>query len=96
MKNPEDLPLSQTHTAAWVFQTWAAFVLSTLGMTLGIIYLPVNIWVKSYLGMGLAFTVSSTISLSKTVRDEHEAKRILSKVEEARVEKLLAEHHPLR
>lgn len=96
MKNSEDLPLSQTHTAAWMFQTWAAFILSTLGMTLGIIYLPVNIWVKSYLGMGLAFTVSSTIGLSKTVRDEHEAKRILSKVEEARVEKLLAEHHPLR
>lgn len=94
MNNSENLP--QSHTAAWVFQTWAAFLLSTVGMTLGIIYLPVDIWVKSYLGMGMAFTVSSTLSLSKTVRDAHESKRILSKVEEARVEKLLAEHHPLR
>lgn len=96
MKPSPDSPLSQPHTAAWVFQTWAAFILALTGMTLGIIYLPVNVWIKSYLGMGLAFTVSSTISLSKTVRDKHEAERILSKVEEARVEKLLAEHHPLR
>lgn len=87
---------NQKHSQAWVVQSWASFLLATSIMTVGIVYLPVNSWIKGYLGMGLAFTISSTMSLSKTVRDEHEAKKLISKVDEARVEKLLAEHHPLR
>ena len=47
------------------------------------------------MGMGLTFTVGSTISLTKTQRDLHEAKKLISKVEEARVEKILAEHNTL-
>jgi hypothetical protein len=65
-------------------------------MTFGILNLPVNSWVKGYMGMGLAFTVGSTLSVAKTTRDMHEAKRITSRIEEARVEKLLNEHHPLK
>lgn len=93
MKNLTPQP---NHSYAWMIQSWSAFLLSTSIMTIGIIYLPVNAWIKGYLGMGLAFTISSTISLSKTVRDEHEAKKLIAKVDEARVEKLLADHHPLR
>jgi hypothetical protein len=65
-------------------------------MALGIMLLPVNGWVKGYMGMGLAFTVGSTVSIAKTTRDIHEAKRITARVDEARVEKLLSEHHPLK
>jgi hypothetical protein len=32
---------------------------------------------------------------SKTVRDQHEAKQVTARIDEAKVEKLLAEHHPL-
>ncbi|WP_088890121.1 YiaA/YiaB family inner membrane protein [Leptolyngbya ohadii] len=93
MKN---LPAQQSHSQAWVVQTWISFAISTSAMAIGILYLPVDGWIKGYLGMGMAFTLGSTMSLTKTVRDEHEAKRLLAKVDEARVEKLLAEHHPLR
>jgi hypothetical protein len=90
----------QVHSAAWIFQAWASFVISTGAMAIGIIYLPVNRpidgWVKGYFGVGLAFTIGSTISLSKTIRDEHEAKKLTARLDEAKVEKLLAEHHPLR
>lgn len=85
-----------SHSHAWIVQTWVSFAISTSAMAIGILYLPVDGWIKGYLGMGMAFTLGSTISLTKTVRDEHEAKRLLAKVDEARVEKLLAEHHPLR
>ena len=37
----------------------------------------------------------STISLTKTQRDLHEGKKLISKVEEARVEKILAEHNSI-
>jgi len=87
---------NQVHSPGWVVQAWASFVISICAMTFGILNLPVNSWVKGYMGMGLAFTVGSTLSVAKTTRDMHEAKRITSRIEEARVEKLLNEHHPLK
>ena len=41
--------------------------------SLGIAYLPVDVWTKGFLGMGLLFTIGSCFSLAKTVRDDHEA-----------------------
>ncbi|HEY9638710.1 MAG TPA: YiaA/YiaB family inner membrane protein [Coleofasciculaceae cyanobacterium] len=87
---------SQAHSTGWVIQSWASFGLSVAAMTFGILNLPVDNWVKGYMGMGLVFTVGSTISMAKTTRDIHEAKKLTAKVEEARVEKLLADHHPLK
>ncbi len=77
-------------------QTWLSFLLSVGGLAIGIIYLPVEPWVKAYMGMGTAFAVGSTVSLSKTLRDQHEAKQMTARIDEAKVEKLLADHHPLR
>lgn len=62
-----------TSTAAWKFQVWASFVISTAVTAIGVAYLPVDIWVKGFLAMGLLFTVGSCFSLAKTIRDEHEA-----------------------
>lgn len=83
-----------SHSAAWIFQAWAAFTISTLATGFGIAYLPVDGWIKGYLGMGCLFSITSTMSLSKTVRDGHEANKVISRVDEAKLEKLLAEHNP--
>jgi hypothetical protein len=61
------------NTAAWRFQVWASFVIATLLMALGIAYLPVDLWTKGFMGMGLLFTIGSCFSLAKTIRDEHDA-----------------------
>lgn len=82
-----------THSSAWIIQTWASFIISVSAMGIGILNLPVDNWTKGFMGMGLAFTVGSTISLSKTTRDIHESQRIVSRLDEARIEKLLAEHN---
>ncbi len=86
----------QTHSAAWVIQAWLSFIVSFGTTGIGIAYMPVDTWIKSYMGMGLVFTVGSTLSLGKTIRDEHEAKQLAARIDEARVEKLLVEHHPLK
>lgn len=91
----KELP-QPVHSQAWIVQAWASFAIALAATSFGILYLPVNGWIKGYLGMGLAFTVGSTVSVSKTARDQHEAKRLTARVDEARVEKLLADHHPLR
>ncbi len=65
----------QSNTAAWRFQVWVSFVVS-IGLTaLGVLYLPVDLWTKGFLAMGLLFTVGSCFSLAKTIRDDAEAVR---------------------
>jgi hypothetical protein len=85
--------INQDHSAAWVIQTWASFLLSISATSIGILYLPVDGWIKGFMGMGLLFTIGSTVSLTKTQRDLHESKKFISKIEEAKLEKILAEHN---
>ncbi|MCT7976851.1 YiaA/YiaB family inner membrane protein [Laspinema olomoucense] len=87
---------SQQHTTAWVIQVWASFVIALAATGVGIVNLPVTNWVKGYMGMGVLFTVGSSFSLAKTLRDRHEAEKLTSKVEEARVERILTEHGALK
>ena len=82
------------NTPQWRFQTWAAFVLS-LGLTvLGILSLDADHWIKGYLFMGIIFTVGSCFSLSKTIRDDAEAFKIVNRVQTAKTEKILKEYEP--
>jgi hypothetical protein len=83
---------SQKDSNAWIFQTWAAFILSVGMTTTGILNLPVDIWVKGFMGMGLGFSIGSTFSLAKTQRDLHESTKLTSKIEEAKVEQILSQH----
>lgn len=83
------------HSNAWVAQTWMSFILALTTTSIGIVYLPVDMWTKSFMGMGLLFSVGSTVNLTKTQRDLHEAKRLNVRLEEAKVEKILAEHGPI-
>ncbi len=84
--------INQDHSTAWVIQTWLSFVISVSATFIGIFYLPVDNWIKGYMTMGLLFSVGSTVSLTKTQRDLHEGDKITSKIESAKVEKILAEH----
>lgn len=93
MTKPEPVP---DHSAAWVFQTKISFVVSLTGLILGIAYLPVEPWVRAYLALGSLYAITSSISLSKTLRDEHESRRVLTRVDEVRLERLLAEHDPFK
>ncbi|MBE8999164.1 hypothetical protein IQ274_13305 [Nostoc sp. LEGE 12447] len=86
---------TQKDSPAWVIQTWAAFVISISMTSFGIVNLPVNVWVKGFMGMGMAFSVGSTFTLAKTTRDLHENRRLTARLDEAKVEKLLSQHDPL-
>jgi hypothetical protein len=86
-----------SNTTAWIFQVWASFIISISATTIGIIYAPIaNTWVRGYLGMGLLFSVGSALSVAKTTRDLHEAKKVISRIDEAKLERLLAEYDPFK
>lgn len=79
------------HTAAWSFQVWLSFGVA-LAMTVGgTLMLPVDWWIKGYLMMGQLFTVGSTFTLAKAVRDSHEAKKLRNRIAKAKSDKLLKE-----
>ncbi len=86
------MPLLTPHhadTPAWRFQTWAAFVLSLGATSVGIWCLPVDLWTKAFVGLGLWFTVSSCFALAKSERDRHEGGKLSAQVAEHQVERVL-------
>jgi hypothetical protein len=85
-------PNPQKDSSAWIIQTWAAFVLSISMTTIGIVNLPVNNWIKGFMGMGLTFTVGSSFTVAKTMRDLHETRKLTARIDEAKVERLLSQH----
>jgi hypothetical protein len=86
-------PQAQTHghSGTWVAFTYASFFASVGMVALGILFAPVDIWIKAYFGMGAALLVQSCITMTKTVRDVHEGSRLVNRIEDARAERLLME-----
>ena len=90
------VPNSTPHTSAWIAQTYVSFIISISATIIGVFYMPGDNWLKGYMGMGLLFSVASTASLSKTIRDVEEAKTMMSRIDEAKLERLLAEYDPFK
>lgn len=87
---------TEPHSTAWIAQVWLSFVVSLFAMLGGILFMPADLWTRGYFFMGLLFVVGSTLNLAKTVRDNHEAGRVSSVIHDARIEKILADHDPLK
>ncbi|MEV6864367.1 YiaA/YiaB family inner membrane protein [Streptosporangium subroseum] len=85
-----------TTTTAFYVQAVISFGLSLTALAVGITYLPVTTWVRSFMGLGLLYAVTSTFTLAKCVRDRNEEATVVSRVDQARLDKLLAEHDPFR
>jgi len=81
-------------TAAFFVQSAVAFGLSLTALLIGIAKLPVGAWERSFLSLGLVFVVSSAFTLAKCVRDRQEVEEMTSKVDRARVDRLLNEQDP--
>lgn len=90
------LEVQPRQTAAFYFQAAVSFVVSVFAVGLGISYLPVNGWMRSFLALGMLYVVTSSFTLAKCVRDQHEAGRTVQRIDEARLERYLADHDPLR
>ncbi|GAB0101840.1 YiaA/YiaB family inner membrane protein [Nocardia sp. JMUB6875] len=90
-------PSAQTKsTTAFLAQAMIAFGISFASLVIGIIYLPLDIWQRGFLLMATLFLVSSSFTLAKVIRDQHESSKVHSRIDEARMEKLMAEHDPFK
>ena len=91
-----NISINQKPTSAFYAQAAISFAVSVVGVLLGIAYLPVSSWMRAFLALGLLYSVTSAFTLAKCVRDNHEAHSVVHRVDEARLEKFLAEYDPLR
>ncbi|MFC5418202.1 YiaA/YiaB family inner membrane protein [Bosea eneae] len=80
---------AQPHSGAWVSFTYASFLAAATMVGAGILFLPLDWWAKGYLAMGCVMLVQSCITMTKTVRDMHEASKLVNRIEDARTERLL-------
>ena len=81
----------QSNSTSWLFFIKFSFSVAIISMAIGISFMPGGILVQGYFAICALFLVSSTITLSKTLRDEHESQRLISRVNEAKTNKILNE-----
>jgi hypothetical protein len=89
-------PLRPRTTVAFYVQSAISFGVSTGATLLGIAYLHDSNWVRGFLALGMLYVVTSSFTLAKCVRDRSEETAVVSRVDQARLDKLLAEQDLLR
>ena len=57
----------------------------------GLLFAPIDLWVKAYFAMGIVLLVQTCITVTKTIRDVQESKRLVNRIEDAKTERLLME-----
>jgi hypothetical protein len=82
-----------THDSpGWIFFQYVSFAVA-IGMMLGgIALIDANIWIRAYIAMAAIMLINSSITLSKTIRDNHETRKFHNRIEEAKAEQLLKQY----
>ena len=89
-------PNTSRNTNAFFAQAGISFAVALLAMVLAVLYLPVDPWVRAFLGLGTLYLTTSAFTLAKCVRDAQENQAVHVRLDQARVDKILSEHDPFR
>ncbi|MBC2934940.1 YiaA/YiaB family inner membrane protein [Nocardioides sp. zg-1228] len=84
------------NTNAFFLQAGISFAVALLTMIFAIFYLPVDGWIRAFLGLGTMFLTTSSFTLAKCVRDAQEDSYVVSRIDQARVDRILSEHDPFK
>lgn len=83
-------------SAAFHLQAVLSFGVSLLAVGLALWNMQSDPWVRAFLAVSVLYVTTSAFTLAKVVRDRQETTTVLSRVDQARLDKLLAEHDPFR
>src|SRR5690242_17989707 len=89
-------PVQPKNTAAFYVQSAISFGIALLAACTAIVYLPAGGWIRAFLALSLLYVVTSAFTLAKCIRDQQETHGVVSRVDQARLDKLLAEHDPFK
>jgi hypothetical protein len=71
-------------TGAWINFSYIFFAASVSMVGGGIFALPLGGWVRARFAVGMAIVVQSCFTLAKTMRNRHQADRMINGIEAAR------------
>ncbi|MBJ2152917.1 YiaA/YiaB family inner membrane protein [Paracoccus sp. IB05] len=71
--------------------SYVNFVVAAAMMAGGVYFMEASFAAKGFYAMAALMLVSSTVGVTKALRDKEESERVYNKLEEARTERLLAE-----
>ncbi|MET9549053.1 YiaA/YiaB family inner membrane protein [Streptomyces sp. NPDC006627] len=91
-----ETPVKQQSTTAYYGQAVASFAVALGATAVGIYSLDVSGWIRAFLAVSVLYLTTSAFTLAKVVRDRQEADQIVSRVDQARLERILAEHDPFK
>lgn len=91
MTTPHRVPKT---TTAFYVQAGISFGVALLGLITAELYLPLAGWVRAFLALATLYLVTSTFTLAKCVRDAHESDSVIGRLDQVRLERLLAEFDP--
>ena len=77
------------HSQSWIIFTYVSFAAALAMVIGGIVLMPLDLAIKGYLAMGVVMLIQSCITLTKTIRDNDEASKLVSRLEDAKTERLL-------
>ena len=77
------------HSQSWIVFTYVSFVAALTMVVGGIVLMPLDLAMKGYLAMGVVMLIQCCITLTKTIRDNDEAGKLVSRLEDAKTERLL-------
>ena len=89
-------PTQSKNTNAFYLQAGISFGVALLTMIFAVLYLPVDQWIRAFLGLGVMYLTTSAFTLAKCVRDAQENQSVYARLDQARVDKILADHDPFR
>ena len=82
---------AQPHSGAFVTFSYVSFAASAFLVALGVFFMPIDLWMKGYLTMGIVMLVQTCVTLTKTIRDNYESGKFVNRIEDAKAERLLME-----
>jgi len=90
--NNNDFIGIQQDTEAWKNFTKLAFGVAMTFSIVGLWFLPLDWWLKGYVFITYFFTLGTVITMTKTMRDEHETKKLVKRLNELRAEKMIKDY----
>ncbi|NBE55636.1 hypothetical protein GUY60_30240 [Streptomyces sp. YC537] len=91
-----EAPIKQQSTAAYYGMAVASFAVALAAVVIAVLYMDVDVWIRAFLAVAMLYLVTSSFTLAKVVRDRQEAGALVSRVDQARLDKILADHDPFK
>jgi len=84
------------NTAAFYLQAVVSFGVAMFAVLVAVYYLPADAWIKAFFALSICYLVTSSFTLAKVIRDRQEDEAVVSRLDQARLEKALATHDPYK